>query len=117
MQIAIVGGGATGVLSALHLSRALRQQGVEIVVIEPAEVIGKGVAYTTDDPRHLLNVRVANMGAFADQPDHLLQWLKREGPARESPSRLHIVLFHAECTAPILLISDRNFLFPAQSVM
>ena len=51
-------------------------------MIEPAEVIGKGVAYATDDPRHLLNVRVANMGAFADQPDHLLQWLKREGPAR-----------------------------------
>ena len=82
MQIAIVGGGATGVLFALHLSRALRQQAVEIVVIEPAEVIGKGVAYATDDPRHLLNVRVANMGAFTDQPDHLLQWLKREGPAR-----------------------------------
>ena len=82
MQIAIVGGGATGVLSALHLSRALRRQAAEIVVIEPAEVIGKGVAYATDDPRHLLNVRVANMGAFADQPDHLLQWLKREGPAR-----------------------------------
>ena len=81
MQIAIVGGGATGALFALHLTRALRRQAAEIVVIEPAELIGKGGAYATDDRRHLLNVRVANMSAFTDYPDHLLQWLKREGPA------------------------------------
>ena len=82
MQIAIVGGGATGALSALHLTRALHQRAAEILVIEPADVIGKGVAYGTKDPQHLLNVRVANMSAFADQPDHLLRWLKREGPAQ-----------------------------------
>lgn len=49
MQIAIVGGGATGALCALHLALALRNRAVEIAVIEPADVIGRGVAYATDD--------------------------------------------------------------------
>jgi uncharacterized NAD(P)/FAD-binding protein YdhS len=80
MRIAIVGGGATGALAALHLARALPDCQTEIIIIEPAQTVGRGLAYATDDPRHLLNVRVANMSAFADQPDHLLEWLRREGP-------------------------------------
>jgi len=78
MQIAIIGGGATGALAALHLARALRQRVTEIVVVEPAEDVGRGLAYATDDPWHLLNVRVANMSAFPDQPNHLLEWLQSE---------------------------------------
>ncbi len=81
-RIAIVGGGATGALVALHLVRALPKSQAEIIVIEPAGTVGRGLAYATDDPRHLLNVRVANMSAFADQPDHLLEWLRREGAVR-----------------------------------
>ena len=80
MRVARIGGGATGALAALHLVRALRNHAAEIVVMEPAAGIGRGLAYVTNDPRHLLNVRVANMSAFADQPDHLLRWLQREGP-------------------------------------
>jgi uncharacterized NAD(P)/FAD-binding protein YdhS len=82
MRIAIIGGGATGVLAALHLARALPDCGAKILIVEPMETIGRGLAYVTDDPRHLLNVRVANMSAFADQPNHLLEWLRREGPVR-----------------------------------
>jgi uncharacterized NAD(P)/FAD-binding protein YdhS len=83
MVIAIIGGGATGAVFGLHLTHALRRRGgVEILVIEPADVVGRGVAYATGDPRHLLNVRVSNMSAFADRPDHLLEWLEREGQAQ-----------------------------------
>jgi len=81
MRVAIVGGGATGVLAAAHLVRRLGAAAADVVVIDPGESgsLGRGVAYATDDPRHLLNVRVANMGAFADQPDHLYAWLRRRG--------------------------------------
>ena len=79
MQIAIVGGGATGVLAALHLARKLSVGMAEILVIEPTTRLGRGLAYSTSDPRHLLNVRVANMSAFADRPYHLLEWLQRSG--------------------------------------
>ena len=79
MRIAIIGGGASGALTALHLARALPVGSAELIVIEPAEEIGRGLAYSTDDPGHLLNVRAANMSAFADQPDHLFQWLRTKG--------------------------------------
>ena len=86
MVIAIIGGGATGAVFALHLTRALRRRrGVKILVIEPADAVGRGVAYATGDPRHLLNVRVSNMSAFADRPGHLLEWLERKGQAQGVP--------------------------------
>jgi uncharacterized NAD(P)/FAD-binding protein YdhS len=79
MRIAIVGGGATGILAAAHLVRRLGATPADVVVIDPgeSESLGRGVAYATDDPRHLLNVRVANMSAFSDQPNHLYEWLCR----------------------------------------
>jgi uncharacterized NAD(P)/FAD-binding protein YdhS len=88
MRIAIVGGGASGALMALHLARALPAGSAEIIVIEPAGEIGRGLAYSTDDPGHLLNVRVANMSAFADQPDDLLQWLQTKGLSGARPTPL-----------------------------
>jgi uncharacterized NAD(P)/FAD-binding protein YdhS len=79
MRIAIIGGGATGALAALHVARRVGASRADIVLIEPSEAIGRGIAYSTPDPRHLLNVRVSNMGAFADRPNHLHEWLKRRG--------------------------------------
>jgi uncharacterized NAD(P)/FAD-binding protein YdhS len=61
------------------------QLAVVVVAHELAErrliELGRGIAYSTDDPGHLLNVRVANMSAFADRPDHLSQWLQNKGPS------------------------------------
>ena len=80
IRIAIVGGGATGAVAAVHFARAFSDKKADIVIVEPAETIGRGLAYATNDPGHLLNVRVSNMSAFADEPDHLLEWLRHEGP-------------------------------------
>ena len=79
VRIAIVGGGATGALAAVHLARRFDVGQAEIVLVEPRRDIGRGLAYSSRDPRHLLNVRVGNMSAFADQPDHLLDWLREQG--------------------------------------
>ena len=76
IRIAIVGGGATGALAAVHLARRFDVGRADIVLIERSRDIGRGLAYSTRDPGHLLNVRVANMSAFADEPDHLLAWLR-----------------------------------------
>jgi uncharacterized NAD(P)/FAD-binding protein YdhS len=75
MRVAIVGGGATGALTAAHLKRRLDRP--VVMLIEPGEAIGRGLAYSTSDPRHLLNVRVSNMSAFSDEPGHLHDWLRR----------------------------------------
>jgi uncharacterized NAD(P)/FAD-binding protein YdhS len=79
IRIAIVGGGATGALAAIHLVRRFDASRADIVLIEPSPAIGRGLAYSTRDPGHLLNVRVANMSAFADEPDHLFDWLRERG--------------------------------------
>ncbi len=79
-RVIIVGGGASGVLLAAHLLRG-GGSGIEIDLIEREPEVGKGLAYSTDHPHHLLNVRAANMSAFGDDPDHLITWLAKAEPA------------------------------------
>lgn len=74
-RVAIVGGGASGSLQALHLLRA----GLEVALIERAREPGRGVAYSTRRPEHLLNVPARRMGAYADDPDHFARWLAARG--------------------------------------
>src|SRR5687768_4561967 len=79
-RVAIVGGGASGTLQALHLLRA----GVDgIVLIERAHQPGRGVAYSTRRPEHLLNVPARRMSAYPDDPDHFLRWFAAHGGSAE----------------------------------
>jgi uncharacterized NAD(P)/FAD-binding protein YdhS len=74
-HVVIVGGGASGVLLACHLLRRLSKN-IRVTLIEKNPAIGRGIAYGTADPAHLLNVRAANMSAFPDDPDHFWRWLQ-----------------------------------------
>ena len=82
-KIAVVGAGFSGLLVALHLLRG--NPLVTVVLIERAGEFGRGLAYGTSDPRHLLNVRASNMSAFPDDPDHFIRWLALHGPADAKP--------------------------------
>jgi uncharacterized NAD(P)/FAD-binding protein YdhS len=69
--VAVVGGGAAGALQALHL----KQAGVgPVTLIERARTPGRGVAYSTTRPEHLLNVPARRMSAFNEDPDHFTRW-------------------------------------------
>jgi len=72
--VAIVGGGCAGILVATHLMRVDRRPR-RIVIFEPRPELGAGVAYSTDDPRHLLNAPAGSMSAFEDDPGHFVTWL------------------------------------------
>ncbi len=75
--IAIIGAGLSGTLLAINL---LRQPGSKILLIErSAARVARGLAYATENPRHLLNVRASNMSAFPDAPSHFLDWLGYPG--------------------------------------
>ncbi|NYZ62173.1 FAD/NAD(P)-binding protein [Luteimonas deserti] len=76
IDVVIVGGGAAGALTALHL---LARGGLRIAVIEPRGVVGLGAAYSTSRSEHLLNVNAARMSAFDAEPDDFLRFLDREG--------------------------------------
>ncbi len=82
MQIAIIGGGASGVLAAVALLRNATAAD-RIIQIEPA-TIGTGIAYATTDERLLLNVRAYNMSADADQPGHFVTWLAQVHPGNDA---------------------------------
>jgi uncharacterized NAD(P)/FAD-binding protein YdhS len=73
-HIAVIGSGFSGSLLAIHL---LRRAGLwdRIYLIERNAQFGRGLAYSTGNPSHLLNVRASNMSAFADAPEHFLEWL------------------------------------------
>jgi len=77
--VAVVGGGASGVLTAINLLVRSDDPGLEVVVHEASGIVGRGVAYGTDDRRHLLNVRARHMSAFPDAPSDLLDWALRTG--------------------------------------
>ncbi|MEP6908460.1 MAG: FAD/NAD(P)-binding protein, partial [Pseudoxanthomonas sp.] len=73
-DIAIVGGGAGGVLTALH-ALAQAAAGVRIVMIEPEARLAQGVAYATRHAEHLLNVPARRMSAFHDNQDDFVDFL------------------------------------------
>jgi len=76
-RVIVIGGGASGTLTAVNLLRA--DPTVHVTVFEPSGELGRGVAYGTTDPRHLLNVRAGNMTAFPDVPHDLLTWAAETG--------------------------------------
>ena len=75
-SIGIIGAGFTGALLALHLLRRCGDQD-RIFLIEKARRFGQGLAYSTGNAHHLLNVRAGNMSAFSAEPDHFVDWLRR----------------------------------------
>ncbi len=75
-DVAIVGGGASSVLLATQI---VRRSDLRIALIERGPQPALGVAYSTRCRGHLLNVRASDMSALADEPDHFVQWLARDG--------------------------------------
>src|SRR5271156_923751 len=74
-KIAIIGGGFSGVMTAVNLARLSREP-LDLTIINHRRPTGRGVAYGTRRSEHLLNVAARNMSAFPDLPDHFLQWLR-----------------------------------------
>jgi len=73
-DLAIVGGGAAGTLAAIHCLQRARSP-LRIVLFEPAPRAGRGVAYATARPEHLLNVPAERMSAFPARPDDFVDFL------------------------------------------
>lgn len=74
-HVVIIGGGASGVLMAVHL--LTRQDRLfRVTLLEGRNAPGQGLAYSTLDPDHLLNTRAHNMSAFPEDPEHFLRWLQ-----------------------------------------
>ncbi len=101
VDLAIIGGGAAGVLTAIHALRQARP-GLQLALIEPDLPLARGVAYATGHEGHLLNVPAGKMSGFADVPDDFLDYLcqlqaypelDRDALARHYVSRRHYAAY------------------------
>jgi len=87
-RIAIIGGGFSGATVALNLLRQLPAGGARITMIEPRELLGGGVAYSSNDPAHRLNVPAARMLVLADAPGAFEEWFQDSGGLQDDPEAL-----------------------------
>src|SRR5438067_7527502 len=76
--VAILGGGFSGTILAAQLAR----RGIGSVLIDGSGRLGKGVAYSTTEPAHLLNVPAEGMSAWSGDPDHFVRRFEAEGGDR-----------------------------------
>src|SRR5580658_287644 len=79
--IVVVGGGASGTLTAVHLLGEAAAAGVRlrVVLLDRLGRHGLGQAYSTSDTSHLLNTPANRMSALAADPDHLVRWARPLG--------------------------------------
>jgi len=75
VPVAIIGGGFSGTIVAAQLAR----RGIASALIDGSGRAGKGVAYSTIEPAHLLNVRAEGMSAWSGEPDHFARHFEAEG--------------------------------------
>ncbi len=79
-RIVIVGGGASGALVATQLARRATAP-LDVTIVEPRPRLARGLAYSTEDPRHLVNVPARGMSALPDVADHFTRWARCPGVA------------------------------------
>jgi uncharacterized NAD(P)/FAD-binding protein YdhS len=82
--IAIVGGGYIGSAAAIHLSRSARQS-LEIVVVEPSEVLGGGIAFSAKDPDHRLNAPTRVHFLYPENTESFTEWHAASGAEEADP--------------------------------
>lgn len=77
-DLAIIVGGFAGTVTAIKLLRALAAEGnarISIRIIESRAELGRGIAYSTDNPEHIVNGPAQSFGLYPEQPSHLSDWL------------------------------------------
>jgi uncharacterized NAD(P)/FAD-binding protein YdhS len=72
-DVAIIGAGASGTLTAVQYARTRSGDGA---LIEAGARAARGLAYGTPYGAHLLNVAAGRMSALPEDPEHFLRWLR-----------------------------------------
>jgi len=80
--VVVIGAGASGTLTAIHLLRSAsrRSTSLDVVLLDPADRWGRGVAFGTPDEEHLVNVPASGMSALPEDPAHFVAWNERQAP-------------------------------------
>ena len=83
--VAIIGGGFTGAALAYRLVDGICAGSARIILFEPRQVVGGGLAYDTDEAVHRINVPATRMSLFPGDEEHFPRWLEETGALRDDP--------------------------------
>lgn len=83
MRITLIGAGFTGTALAIELVQR-RGPDVEVCLIDNARTFGRGVAYGSSRPEHLLNVPAERMGLDPRSPGDFADWLDLHEHSRQA---------------------------------
>ncbi|KAB0679097.1 FAD/NAD(P)-binding protein [Aureimonas leprariae] len=84
--VVVLGGGFTGAAVAYHLVRRIGRDAARIMVIEPRETLGAGLAYSTPEPAHRINVPAAKMSLDSAEPEQFARWLEAANLPDDDPA-------------------------------
>ncbi|KQT60504.1 MULTISPECIES: FAD/NAD(P)-binding protein [unclassified Aureimonas] len=96
-HVIVIGGGASGVILAAHLLRGTDSR-LRVTIVERRSEIGRGIAYSTTEPDHILNTRAGSMSAYANDTEHFWRWLLQSGAAAD-----------IRCSDPFCFVPRRHF--------
>jgi uncharacterized NAD(P)/FAD-binding protein YdhS len=94
-DVAIVGGGFSGCAVTAQLARRASPD-LSLVLVEPGD-LGRGAAYATRHPEHLLNTRAGMMSLFPEDANHFVRWLGPDSSPEAFVSRRRYGAYVNEC--------------------
>ncbi|WP_407575282.1 FAD/NAD(P)-binding protein [Raoultella terrigena] len=83
-QVVIIGGGFSGAAVAIELLR-LAPNGLRVTLLEPRAVPGAGVAYSTAEPSHRINVPAARMQLAGEEEGAFDRWYRDQPAFADDP--------------------------------
>lgn len=86
-HIAIIGGGASGTITAIQLLRKLHVNAKVYLIEKKPAVIYRGAAYSSQLDYEPLNVPAGKMSLYNHLPDHFFQWLTVNGKGNGTITR------------------------------
>ena len=87
LHVVIIGGGFSGAATAIAL-QGLAPEGVRITLLEPRPTPGAGVAYSTTEPTHRINVPAARMQLAGDEEGAFDRWYRGQPAFYDDPAAL-----------------------------
>ncbi len=86
-RVAVIGGGFCGAFFAAQLA-AYSTTPLAISVIEPRPRLGGGVAYSSEDPAHRINVPASRMTLFPERPNDFDDWVRQGDALDDDPEAI-----------------------------
>ena len=83
-RVVIVGGGFSGAAAAVQLVRASTAP-LDVTIVEPRAELGRGMAYTAEDPDHRLNGNTETHGLDLARSEELNRWCRAHGILERDP--------------------------------